>query len=121
MNTPHTLRASDLLFPTPVSIEDRDGSYRLHSTTTIAASPPFEETADTAAALLGCKRGGEDILFKHIEGLDDEEYRLSISTVQVVITASTTRGAFHGLSAVRKLALINDNILPACRVCDKPA
>lgn len=121
MNTPHTLRASDLLFPTPVSIEDRDGSYRLHSTTTIAASPPFEETADTAAALLGCKRGGEDTLFKHIEGLDDEEYRLSISTVQVVITASTTRGAFHGLSAVRKLALINDNILPACRVCDKPA
>ncbi len=121
MNTYQSPRASDLLFPTPVSIEDRDGAFRLHSTTTIAASPPFDRLADSAAALLGCKRGGEDILLKYSEGLDDEEYRLSISKVQVVITASTTRGAFHGLSAVRKLALINDNILPACKVVDKPA
>ncbi len=120
MNTHQSLRASDLLFPVPRSIEDREGAYRLHRTTTIAASPPFEGVADTAAALLGCKRGGEDILFKYTEGLDDEEYRLSISKVQVVITATTKRGAFHGLSAVRKLALINDAILPACKISDKP-
>lgn len=121
MNTHQSPRALDLLFPTPLHIEEREGSYRLHHTTTIAASPPFETLADTAAQLLDCKRGGEDILFKHEPNLEDEEYRLTISKVQIVVAAATVRGAFHGLSAVRKLALLNDNILPACKVSDKPA
>ncbi|MDY0303999.1 MAG: family 20 glycosylhydrolase, partial [Sphaerochaeta sp.] len=121
MKTHQTPKASDLLFPVPLSIEDREGAYRLHHTTTIAASPPFEALADTAAQLLGCKRGGEDLLFKHQEGFGDEEYRLTISKVQVVVTASSERGAFYGLGAIRKLALLNDNILPACTVADKPA
>lgn len=118
-NTP--LRASDLLVPLPQRIADQEGFYRLHSTTTIAFEPPFAPVAELAASVFGCKIGGEDFLFKYAEDLADEEYRLEVSPSQIVIWAQEPAGAFYGLNAVRKLALLNDSLIPCCSISDKPA
>jgi hexosaminidase len=112
--------AGELYFPTPVMLEEREGFFRLHATTTIAAEPPFEQLADLATQLLGCKRGGEDLLLKYADGMEAEEYRLAISPKQIVIYATTEDGAFYGLSALRRIALLTDGIVPALVAEDKP-
>ncbi len=121
MNKHQSTKASELFFPVPLSIEDKEGFFRLHTTTTISAEPPFEEIADLASSIFGCKIGGEDLLFKYQADIKEEAYRLSVTKDQIVIRASSPKGAFYGLSAVRRLALLGDNIIGACIVEDAPS
>ncbi len=111
----------DLLFPTPLHLEEGEGFFRLSNSTTIAAETLFEETAQTASELLGLKQGGEDILFKVQSGLKEEEYILSITKEQIVIKASTAEGAFRGFSTLRRLILASDRMIPAGIISDQPS
>ncbi|MEA4859048.1 MAG: beta-N-acetylhexosaminidase [Sphaerochaeta sp.] len=118
MHTHTHLKASSLLFPLPSHLEDREGFFRLHETTSVAAEPPLEAIGDQCATLMGCKRGGEDILFKLQKDLGEEAYKLTITKNQIVVRASTPTGSFRGLSTLRRLALLADNILPCCLIED---
>lgn len=120
MHTHHSRKASDLIVPIPKSIEDWEGTFRLHPRIAIAAEKGFEAVHQLALELFGCKAGGEDILFKYQAGMEQEAYILTISKVQIVIKAGTDEGAFRGLSTIRKLALLTDNQLPCCKVEDSP-
>ena len=113
-------RASEVLLPMPKQIEDRDGVFRIHKTTTIASDPLFAAEADLAAQLLGCKRGGEDILLKRESQLTDESYQISITKKQIVIKAGNNCGIFRALSTIRRLAILENNLLPCCKIEDSP-
>jgi len=110
--------ASEVLLPMPKRVIDREGAFRIHQTTSIASDPLFCEVADLAAQLLDCKRGGEDILFKLNDQLEQESYLLSVSKKQIVITASDSCGAFRGFSTLRRLALTMDNLISCCTIED---
>lgn len=113
-------KASEILLPLPKNLEDRDGIFRLHKTTSIAADPMFSHVANLAVSMLGCKHGGEDILFKYQGGLAGEEYLLSVAKSQIVIKASTEEGIFRGLSTLRRLDLASNHLIPCLRCQDKP-
>ena len=115
------MKASSLLFPHPRHLEDKEGVFRLHETTSVAAEPLLNAIGDQCAVLLGCKRGGEDILFKVQKEMAEEAYRLTITKNQIVIRSSTPIGSFRALSTLRRLALLTDNILPCCLVGDEPS
>ena len=121
MRTHQQMKASSLLFPHPRHLEDKEGVFRLHETTSVAAEPLLNAIGDQCAVLLGCKRGGEDILFKVQKEMAEEAYRLTITKNQIVIRSSTPIGSFRALSTLRRLALLTDNILPCCLVEDEPS
>ena len=121
MRTHQQMKASTLLFPHPRHLEDKEGVFRLHETTSVAAEPLLNAIGDQCAVLLGCKRGGEDILFKVQKEMAEEAYRLTITKNQIVIRSSTPIGSFRALSTLRRLALLTDNILPCCLVEDEPS
>lgn len=121
MRTHQQMKASSLLFPHPRHLEDKEGVFRLHETTSVAAEPLLNAIGDQCAVLLGCKRGGEDILFKVQKEMAEEAYRLTITKNQIVIRSSTPIGSFRALSTLRRLALLTDNILPCCLVGDEPS
>lgn len=121
MRTHQPMKASSLLFPLPKHLEDKDGVFRLHETTSVAAEPLLNAIGDQCAALLGCKRGGEDILFKVQKEMAEEAYRLTISKTQMVVRSSTPTGAFRALSTLRRLALLGENLIPCCTIEDEPA
>jgi hexosaminidase len=79
MHTHHSRKASDLIVPIPKSIEDWEGTFRLHPRIAIAAEKGFEAVHHLALELFGCKAGGEDILFKYQAGMEQEAYILTIS------------------------------------------
>lgn len=120
MQTHHVRKASELIVPQPRFIEDREGVFRLHPRISIAAEAGFEDLHAFSLEALGCKAGGEDILFKHQEGLGSEAYVLTITKTQIVVKATTSDGAFRGLSTIRKLAMLSGNLLPCCKVEDAP-
>ncbi|NCC65312.1 MAG: beta-N-acetylhexosaminidase, partial [Spirochaetia bacterium] len=114
MHKQYTKKASEVLLPMPRHIEDHDGVFRIHETTSIAADPLFCDVADFAAKSLNCKRGGEDILFKRNTQLGEEAYQLSVTKNQIVIKSESSCGAFRALSTLRRLALTMDNLIPCC-------
>ena len=121
MHTHQKPKASSLLFPLPKHIEDKEGIFRLHETTSVAAEPMFNTIGNQCASLLGCKRGGEDILFKLQKDLGEEAYRLSISKSQIVIRSSNPIGAFRALSTLRRLDLLSEHLIPCCTIENDPA
>ncbi len=118
-SSPNTIES--LLFPIPVQATAHNGVFRLHTTTSIASEPQFQEIGELAAGLLGCKQGGEDILFKYDANQKKEAYRLTIRTHQIVVKASTASGAFHGLSTLRRLDMLCNHLIVCATIDDEPA
>ncbi len=116
----HPQKASELLFPLPQTVEDLPGTFRFHTGLCIATAPLFQSVGLFACEVLGCKAGGEDILFKENRELQGEAYEMKISKQQVVIKSGTTEGAFRGLSTLRRLILSAQNQIPCCRIQDYP-
>ncbi|MDD3902400.1 MAG: beta-N-acetylhexosaminidase [Sphaerochaeta sp.] len=120
MQKTKTLPVRELLMPLPKHIEEKDGVFRLHHGTTISYDPHFLEVAKLATEQLLCNLGGEDILFKFQEELNEEAYHLKVSKNQIVIKAGTKSGAFCALQTLRQIALANDNLIPCCLIQDEP-
>lgn len=118
MTKSNTPKASELLFPKPRTVEDREGFFRFHEKITIAVDSVFKSLGDTAPELLGILSGGEDILVKQQAGFPSEGYSLTIGKRQVVIKASDEEGAFRGISTLRNLSYTSDHRLPCCHIED---
>lgn len=121
MQKKNTHTASELLMPLPHHLDEKEGSFRLHTGRTLSFDPLFEDVATLATEQLHCTIGGEDILFKKVDSLEGEEYHLKVSRTQIVIKASEPSGAFCALQTLRQMALANDNTIPCCIIEDKPA
>lgn len=121
MTKTNTVKASEILFPLPRTVEDTEGFFRFHDGITIAVDPAFTSLIETAPALLQIQRGGEDILVKRQEGFPREGYSLAIGKKQVVIKASDEEGAFRGISTLRNLTYTSDHRLPCCFIEDAPS
>jgi hexosaminidase len=113
-------KASQLLMPLPLHIENLEGAFRLHNGTTITSAPAFKKVAELAIDQLQCNFGGEDVLLKKVDDLGREAYTLKVTKTQIVLAASYESGAFHAFQTLRQMALANDNIIPCCKIEDEP-
>ncbi|MDT4763135.1 beta-N-acetylhexosaminidase [Sphaerochaeta sp. PS] len=121
MQTKKNETASGLLMPLPKHVEQKDGAFRLHMGTTISYDPIFGEVVELAREQLACNIGGEDILFKLVEGFGEDCYRLKVGKNQIVVSSTYPSGGFRALQTLRQMALANDNLIPCCLIEDEPA
>ncbi|MGE4583860.1 MAG: beta-N-acetylhexosaminidase [Sphaerochaeta sp.] len=113
-------RASALLVPSPKRITDTEGTFILHRGTTLSCEPQFKVIASFAREIFSCETEGDDIKILLERDLQEEAYRLSITSESIVLGASTNTGAFRALSTLRKLDLLTTHELPCCEIEDAP-
>jgi hexosaminidase len=111
--------ANDLpqILPTPASYTATGGAFTIDNKTTINADKDFAKEAAQLAADLGKVLGkplalspkstGAVITLKKVDGLGAEAYGLNVSAQGIVITASTTAGAYYGVQSLRNLVPVS--------------
>jgi hexosaminidase len=114
--------AHDLLFPTPKSIEEKEGLLKLHLGSAYAIDEKFKTLSPLLESQLGLNEGCEDVLLTVSSvPLPTEAYTLSVNKEQVVAKASDIHGMFNAIQTLRQLYLANDGLIPCCRIEDEPA
>lgn len=129
------------IIPAPRSLTPAEGSFVINKSTRIkveADDSLFNEVARDFADqimlvsgydLFG-KSGNPAILLKEVAGLEDEEYRLRVDPISVLIEATTSAGAFYGMQTILQLLpseAYGDKKakgiswkIPCCSISDKP-
>ncbi len=107
-----------ILLPAPVMMEERDGVFKLDSSTVIhiTDNPRLNETAQLLAEMIEAPTGYElsidsdinssrGIILELTEDVEngDEAYSLEISKRKIHIRASSTAGIYYGIQTVRQL------------------
>lgn len=125
---------AQLILPTPVSlVKDAERTFLLPEKLTVQSDADFLAEARIFVtdmkgwgrkAILSGKAKGV-ISIQKSQGLDTDEYTLTIDGGGIVIGASGPVGAFYGLQSLKSLLLPNDNTeatayLPYVKVTDKP-
>ena len=125
------------VFPTPVSVEKREGHLRLAVLPTITAGPELQAEAAFAAAYLrphfpkapakaGAAGGALRLEIGKVEGQDSPEaYELVVDPIAGIrVVGHSPAGVFYGLQSLRGLLPIDVTekgiALPALRVVDAP-
>ena len=136
-----------LVFPTPVTLEKREGTLTLTGTPTVTAPPELKSEAELAAAylkpFLGVSQAGQQatspavtLAIGKVEGqTSPEAYQLVVDPKDgITITGNTPAGVFYGLQSLRSLlppaprpaatsakpASAAPTTMPAVRVVDAP-
>ncbi len=100
------------IIPAPKSLEQRQGEFTLTARTGISVDPLFAEVAEDFAVRVSASTGyrikvntagSAGISFVRVDGLGDEEYRLTVSRDAVLIEASAPAGAFYGAQSLLQL------------------
>lgn len=102
------------VFPTPVSYNTASGEFKLYPGTRIYAEAAFVKEASYLASELGkvlfLKPGivslvptGNSIVLQKNMRIAPEGYSLKVSSKGVVISASTSAGAFYGIQSLKTL------------------
>ncbi len=68
------------------------------------------------------ENGEGGVVLKKIEGLEEEEYRLTVNDGGVIIEATDMYGANNGVSSLYQLITVDGGAVsvPACEIADKP-
>ena len=118
------------IIPHPVSVEERDGTYALHSGQSItargaasAALPAVQGLlADAGIALETADDGGALVLEENA-ALPDEGYQLSIDEDGLRLAAASAAGFFYGAQTIRQLLPVDcagTAQLPCAQIEDAP-
>ena len=118
------------IIPQPVSVEERDGTYALHSGQSItargaasAALPAVQGLlADAGIALETVDDGGALVLEENA-ALPDEGYQLSIDEDGLRLAAASAAGCFYGAQTIRQLLPVDcagTAQLPCAQIEDAP-
>ena len=120
------------IFPTPQSLQVKEGTLRLDRLPVISAPPELKTEAILAAGLFraGLSDGWDSSTVRlelgPVEGqLSPEAYELTVDASGIRIVGNSTTGVFYGLQSLRSLLPIampgrTGIVLPALRVVDAP-
>jgi hexosaminidase len=122
------------VFPTPVSLEKREGQLRLEAMPSVDAAPELKVEADFAAEYLrpyfakAARKAGPSLRLETgaVEGQDSPEaYELVVDPASGIrIRGNSAAGVFYGLQSMRSLLPIATQAkglaLPALRIVDAP-
>lgn len=72
------------------------------------------------AGICGEETGDEEVMLylKRDEQMEEEEYRITVNSNRITVTAARERGVIHALTTVYRL--IEHNRIPSCEISDKP-
>lgn len=121
------LLAQRALFPTPASIQNREGSFITGKSPQVIAND--EATADMAKqlrkelgdlALRGNSSGKIYLQLNQDFTAAPESYELSVTPTEVKISAATPAGLFRGKEAFLQLARFEKGNIAACSIKDQP-
>jgi hexosaminidase len=100
------------IFPSPVSVLNKEGSFTIDKNTTISFHPLFESEAgylaEEMALFIGTKpkkektsQGG--IRLEYDASIVDEGYKLSVGKTDIILWASSPAGIFYGIQSLKCL------------------
>ena len=111
------------LIPKPQSLEVQEGMFVLNHSTASEVDELFHKELSYFKSLTGLPLQGEKnkLIFRHQEGLAEEEFYLNITTDSLQITASTAQGIMRGIQTLRQLMPIEKPfIFPTMSIHDFP-
>ncbi len=125
------------IFPTPAQYKETDQAFALTSAVPVVADGAFQNEAALLAAHLGTIFGqkpeviasgtGKAIRLKKKAGLGKEAYELVVTPQEILISATTSAGAFYGTQSLKTLlpasALAQTQtsvLVPGVQVKDEP-
>ena len=98
------------IIPQPVSFQERDGTYALHSGQSITARgaasadlPAVQGLLAGAGIALGAADDGGALILEENTALPDEGYQLSIDENGLRLAARSSAGIFYGAQTIRQL------------------
>lgn len=103
------------LIPKPLSCIRTQGFFSLKET---SVPEVFQELFSSVSSYFGS--GECKFQFNNDSAMEPEEYRLEIAPEGILITSSTSAGAFYAAVTLKQILLEQGPILPATTVCDKP-
>jgi len=112
--------ASSILMPLPSFIEDKEGFITITSNSGIKCAKKFYHVRELILDQFSFVSRNEIIEFVENDELSKEEYFLNITLKNVVVTASSSIGIFHGMQTLRQLMLSCGAEIPCCEIRDKP-
>jgi hexosaminidase len=97
------------IIPTPLNYQENSGNFVITNAVNIVSDPLFEKEKayfiTGLEKLLGSKikstASGKKIIFKKVDGLGAEAYKLFITPEVMTISASTTAGLFYGIQSFK--------------------
>ena len=118
------------IIPQPVSVEERDGSYALHSGQSItargaasAALPAVQGLLAEAGIALEAADDGGALILEENTALHDEGYQLSVDENGLRLAARSAAGLFYGAQTIRQLLPVDcagTALLPCAQIEDAP-
>lgn len=106
--------------PLPNYIKDNDGYLIITSNTGIKCTDRFNDVKALIENQFSFDSKNELIELIEDKELLKEEYHLDITVTNIIISASSSIGIYHGMQTVRQLMISCDNIIPCCTIKDKP-
>lgn len=113
-------RASTILIPRPLFIEDNIGEFLFTDDIKIKNNEHFSTFISNMNEQFNLKGINEKIILIHDSSLAIEEYKLEIKTDRIEIKGSNEKGLFAAMQTIRQLLISNENYLPCCLIEDKP-
>ena len=106
------------VIPAPLSVKEKEGFVSCGNKLNVSGD--FPEAAKFVASYLGNGNGGEGVklIFKKQDGIAEEGYSLKVGKNDIVIFASTEKGAFYAIATLAQI--IDGNKIPCCEIEDKP-
>jgi hexosaminidase len=97
------------IIPTPLNYQENSGNFVITNAVNIVSDPLFEKEKayfiTGLEKLLGSKikstSSGKKIIFKKVDSLGAEAYKLFITPEAMTISASTTAGLFYGIQSFK--------------------
>ncbi|MBQ4528180.1 MAG: family 20 glycosylhydrolase [Clostridia bacterium] len=80
----------------------------------------YDESIDLMYLYKKYKHGNEDVTIITDSALGKEEYKLTINSAGITITASCDNGIFRAVSSLRQLLFDYKDALPCCEIEDSP-
>jgi hexosaminidase len=131
------LSESRLVLPTPVSAVKLNGQFLLNTKTTLVYDAFFSKEAELLqqdiAQFLGKKlmltqqEGKQAIIFKKVDGLAKEAYKLRVQPDAITIAATHPAGAFYAIQSLKMLMPLSvwkakqaQIAIPAIEITDEP-
>ena len=118
------------IIPQPVSFQERDGTYALHSGQSITARgaasadlPAVQGLLAGAGIALGAADDGGALILEENTALPDEGYQLSIDENGLRLAARSSAGIFYGAQTIRQLLPVDcagTAQLPCAQIEDAP-
>lgn len=113
-------KASAILVPKPVFVEDKQGTFKFSNNLKIKENVSFSTVIEYLNEQFNLNGKDEKLYFSLNSNFEKEQYKLEINRDEILIEAGGDKGVFAAMQTVRQLLISNEGILPCCIIEDKP-